>query len=572
MRKTFNIVLSIILVMAFVITSAGCTATPEKSTTTTNTASTETTSKPESETKQIEITWLGPGSSTVKDENYVQQKIEKLFNVKIINKKIDINNSQQGSLMVASGDFPDVAVSPTVSENADGNSPLAIYRQGVIRTIPKSLIEKDAPNYFKMISSDPVGLKINLVPVNLIPDKPDEYLSLTGYIGYGNSFSFVPHYRLDWLEKLGFKPNGELKQLDKDGRVFWSTKGFTLDQAQQIFTAFVKNDPDGNSKNDTFAFTSNGFSGYEPFNFSSIIGAFGLGFDKNIIENGELVMYNISTKYKEFLKLMNQWYNEGIIDKEWATTNWNNWSEKLADNKGGYWSTPYFYLDPGLKDRPPWVILNKNPNSKIVIMPPEVGADGSYGGKKVTDTPFTYNTYIGKGVSDEKLERILQIIDYVSFDKEGSTWSMYGEAGVHFDWAGEPNNSQPIFKKDVPAMGGEFGFQTYTISIITNDMLKYFFGSEVSQLATELNSGDFPKHAIHDAKLDLFNVTKVADVRKEVGGGPNTIANEFFAKAVSGKISIDKEWDNYVKQWKDAGGAKILEELAKAPNYEDLGK
>ena len=48
------------------------------------------------------------------------------------------------------------------------------------------------------------------------------------------------------------------------------------------------------------------------------------------------------------------------------------------------------------------------------------------------------------------------------------------------------------------------------------------------------------------------------------------MAAEFFAKAVTGEIDIDAEWDDYVARWMEAGGNELMAEIAKMPRWSDF--
>jgi len=39
----------------------------------------------------------------------------------------------------------------------------------------------------------------------------------------------------------------------------------------------------------------------------------------------------------------------------------------------------------------------------------------------------------------------------------------------------------------------------------------------------------------------------------------DAMVNEFRDKAIIGQIDIDKEWDNFVREWRKAGGDRFIE-------------
>ncbi|WP_127583280.1 ABC transporter substrate-binding protein [Paenibacillus koleovorans] len=514
--------------------------------------------------KTLEISWLGGGGTEIKDNNRVQQKIEKMFNVKIKNTKIDNQNNDQMSLMINSGEMPDA-----VFYYGDA---VKLFNDGVSRSIPKEALLKNAPNYAKMLDANPIGWKMNLAK-----GKTDEFIALTGLAEQQESLQYLSMYRLDWLEKLNLVPKVKMQQLDKEGRIFFSPESITLEQLETILKAFTFNDPDGNGKKDTFgvAASNDRMSGWV-----SLMGAYGIapagnaanapGYNKEV--NGQLVEWNILPQYKEFLKKMAAWYKDGVIDPEFPTLNTAKQWEKTTGGITGYFQTNYNYVDPTAKTyaaRPPMSVLNNNPKAKILIMAPEKGPNGFRGvSAKAPVTSLTYQMVISKKVDDEKLARILQIIDYLNFNKEGVIWSQFGEAGVDFNWEAEPNNSRPLLLENVNPKQEGLGYYNHSIATLAN--LKFNFGEIPRKLLDWTLFGEGKDLKIRPYKWDYFNTTNLSSVQAQYGAGLKTITDEFFFQSIIGEVDVDKGWDSYVDKWKKAGGSKLMEELEKAPKVADL--
>ena len=70
--------------------------------------------------------------------------------------------------------------------------------------------------------------------------------------------------------------------------------------------------------------------------------------------------------------------------------------------------------------------------------------------------------------------------------------------------------------------------------------------------------------------FDIFNETDFREMSGRRGEALQTMAAEFFAKAVTGEIDIDAEWDNYVANWMAAGGNELMAEIAKMPRWSDF--
>ncbi|NIK75335.1 ABC-type glycerol-3-phosphate transport system substrate-binding protein [Paenibacillus castaneae] len=499
------------------------------------------------------------------DGSYVQKRLEEQFNVKIVNTKVDTWNKDQVNLMVASGDLPD-----TFAFTAGGQTPQQLHESGLTRTIPKEMLEKYAPRYMKMLSENPPG------PImNLKKGTDDQYLQLLGQYAHVDGLPWGPTLRLDWLENLGMKPSGEMKQVGPSGgreKIYFTEAAYTLEELEEILKAFTFGDPDGNGKDDTY--------GILPANnnlnwAASLMGAFGLAKGYNLLENDKLVTTEISQKYKEFLKLMAKWYDMGLIDPEFTTLDEKMGWEKYKQGKIGYYiaQPAYIAMDDWAKGRAPQnIVENPNSKAKVLATAPEIGKDGQQGvGAYLPVTNLADAFYISKNVTDKQLARILQIFDYINFDDE-ARWTLYGEVGVHSDWEGEPENSALKVRPEFAEQEGNSGFWAYNFRTYSKERVKWFTSAYTLKLKDEFYARNDIKEKmlIRPFKWDILNETNLIEVSKRYSGQLNTIVDEFRMKAIVGEIDIDKEWDKYVENWMKNGGKETLEELEKAPEVTGL--
>ncbi|MBA9026657.1 ABC transporter substrate-binding protein [Peribacillus huizhouensis] len=501
------------------------------------------------------------------DGNYVQKRLEEQFNVKIINTKVDTWNKDQVNLMVASGDLPD-----TFAFNGEPKTAKELFDAGLIRTIPKEMLEKYAPRYMKMLEENPPGLDMNKSA-----GSDNEYLSLIGLYSHVDGLTWTPTFRLDWLEKLGIDPPGEIKQVGPSGareKIYYTDKAYTLEEVEEIFKAFTFDDPDGNGKNDTYAIS--------PYNDQmhwavSLMGAFGLAPDYNFIEDDQLVVTEISKKYKEYLKLLAKWYDMGLIDPEFTTLDIKKSWEKYKQGKIGYYTAQSSYLanDDWTKGRAPQnLVENPNSTAKILATAPEIGKDGKQGVASFIPVGNLADAfYVSKDVTDEELARILQIFDYINLDND-ARWTLYGEVGVHSDWEGEPEKSALIVRPEYAAEEGNSGFWAYNFRTYDKERVQWFTSEYTMNLRKEFFARDDVKEnmLIRPYKWDVLNKTKMKEMQLRYKGNLKTIVDEFRMKAIVGEIDIDKEWDKYVENWLNNGGKDVLAEMDKADKVSDLMK
>lgn len=548
MRKT-NRLLSLLLVGAMAIGLFGCGKTGAASSAT---ASTEKVSP-------MEISYVSLYCGEIVEDNWAEQYVQDALDIEIKTKKIDLTQAQQRDLMLASNEMPDCG---WIIKGSD--TPKELYNQGVTRTIPWDMIEQYAPNYAALLKNNPVGLNVNKDPIS------GEYLALTGYTeGNSSSALYMTSYRYDWLQRLGIEPNGELIQLDEEGRLFMATEPFTQSEFTEILKRFTEDDPDGNGKDDTFGLA---LSQRSTFFWTGLYGMYNITTAGAIEENGSAERYFVTEKYKDFLKYMAELYEGGFIDQEFATLDVNQAWEKVANGQAGVCGISAKWTGPGIsyaQTRAPNVALNQNPEAKVVIVPTEVNDEGKGGAQPYPVTNYNYTFFVNKNVSDEKLAKILEMFDFMNFDSEAKIALRYGEEGTHFHWTDEENSRGPVLNEGV-TNGGETGLLVYNSNYIeTKDIVEMKMDGVQSKIA-EYTYGPFAKNLTLPYRIDLFNETQYAQLISIYGATLDTLVDEFFYNSIGGNLDIDAEWDAYIAQLESSGYNQIREELQKAPLYTDL--
>lgn len=501
----------------------------------------------------------------VQDNNWVQEKLEEKFNITIENTKINTWDANEVAILLASGELPD-----TFSFSAGGLVPKDLYQNGLIRSIPREMIEKYAPNYAKMLNETDGGIGWKITQS---PDNPDEHIALIGLQTHADSLIWTPTLRLDWMENLGLPIPEDIQPIgDSDGyeRIYWTNHAYTLDEIEEILIAFVTQDPDGNGKDDTYGLLPSN----DNLNWAvTLLGAYGLS-NYNLEEDGKLQDPMIATQYKEFLKRMADWTAKGLIDPEWTTLPEKTAWEKYQTGKIGYYIAQKSYLaqESWTQGRAPQNILSADPNAKLLALVPEVGPNGLQGQQAFNPvTPLKDTMQISSNVTDEQLVRYLQIYDFMTFDPEG-VWTTYGIPGEHSDYVGEEGLSTLIVREQYPLEEKEMGFWAYNHRSYPG--VRYYWLTSPKTL--ELNELFFGKkenmqrYFIRPYKWDLFNETNLVELESMYNANLNTLESEFRMNAISGAIDIEQEWDDYVMTWLNSGGQEILDELDKAPLVSDL--
>jgi hypothetical protein len=310
-----------------------------------------------------------------------------------------------------------------------------------------------------------------------------------------------------------------------------------------------------------------------------------------VMEDGKLSMAEISDSYREWCKLAQRWIQEALIDKDnLDRTAYFAWKKIV---QGQIASAPVYLwgIDQDQESIMPPSTMAGEKGGEVVVVPSLVGPTGKRGPYVLPRWGKKY--FFSRDVEDEKLKRILQIIEFLYFSgEENFIIAHFGKPGVHFFWEGEPWNSKPIPKKaeDIPkgySRTGGFGEprnQTYfkdfmlveipRINAYTFDLVRFEVPQRIFELYTDLLNGEISDyHVKWPYRYDLFYDPKLAELMEEHYDELNLHRLRFFWYITNEWIDVDQEWDSYVDGWKLRGGEAILEALKDLPKTEDvLGK
>ena len=285
---------------------------------------------------------------------------------------------------------------------------------------------------------------------------------------------------------------------------------------------------------------------------------------------------------KELLIMLNRWYADGLIDTEFASQDLRKSWDKIDAGLIGTTAEVVTYAGQDwAMDRPPnaWVKEEElgTPGAEVIVLPSIIGPNGDQGARKYRQLSADggYRWFVNREVSDAKLRKVLEIIDFMRGTEEGFIHYQFGQPNVHFDWEGEAWESKPIArsKEDIPSSAPEQGLISVYPPFYTADRVKFVYPKYLADFAALwLTSPDGQAQSYQDARLDIKGETNEADVNRNYGETMKTLYEEFFFKSVTGEIDPAREWDGYVAQFMANGGDELHAELAKAPLVSGLLK
>ena len=304
--------------------------------------------------------------------------------------------AEQFNVMISSGEYPDTIDWQWENEYPGGMN--KAVNDGVIIKLDEYM--QYAPHYGKLLeqradfrnsvkTTDGAILTFNQV-------KDD--VGINSYFG--------PCIRKDWLDKLGLA----VPQ--------------TIDDWHNVLKAFKTMDPNGDGKTDEIPLLDSQENGLQYL--STAWGTLkGMFFEKE----GRMVYGSIQPEYKEFLQTMHEWYEEGLIDAEFASSSRTNVDARiLGDTAGAF--VGYMGSQMGS-------YLAQRPDMNLVGAPWPKGPAGiSYIG--MPEMLKTVTPGFGSAIStaNKHVKETMALLDY-NYSEEGIIAQNWGIEGVTFEKNGE---------------------------------------------------------------------------------------------------------------------------------------
>lgn len=393
LKKVICFIISLLLAVSLVVgcESENSSGSSTDSTTSSNNEQGTEESTSGKETKDITLTyWVPMHSQAVKilqnyGESEVYKELEKRTGIKIkFLHPPSGQASEQLNLMISSKDLPDIIESFSYPGGLD-----KAIEDGIIIRL-NELIDKYAPNYKALRESN--------------PDIAAETMTDSGNIGafYCIQTEEEPPWlgliiRQDYLDDLGLEMPRTIADWENTLRAF---KDMGV-EAPLYFN----------------------IDGWELPNCGVFVSAYGGG-PEFYNDNGQVKYGPIEPGYKDFIALISKWYQEGLIDKDFATRDDKNIESMIVNGEIGSWVGAYESFDY-------YASLTKdNPKFKLAPAPSPVLNEGD-------KVEFRQKNYYNKGtpaVITTKCkypEEAVKWFDY-HYSEEGSMLFNWGIEGVSY--------------------------------------------------------------------------------------------------------------------------------------------
>ena len=528
-------------------------------------SSAEATASGNEQDEKYTITWLSGASPTTED-SIGEQYLEETFNVDIQPVIVEATDyDQKVGVLLASGNIPDYIRVGNINTLSD------YTKQGILKEIPVSDIQQYMPKYYDLsIKADP-----NIFTYSIFDGKNMG----VAIVNAGGMYPITVAIRADWLTNVGI-----------------TKVPTTLAELEDAFYKFRNNDPDQNGEKDTYAM-SMGADCVNGRKFQSIFGAYGVNpFNWRVSDDGTLEYGFVTEDFKNALKLLQKWYNDGLIDPEFVTDNYRTSGDdicsKFARGTTGYLDSYSFddhHWDNDGNLSAKWIANNEGwkeyyesdidnpdllysidnfysmddvtpdlPGPVYIDMSPVTGLDGKSG--YIREGIVATFAAVGKQVENDpgKYHRILTMLEALATDEDIYVNAQYGPEGMA--WETDATGDK-VFKADWPQnelyhpqwLKTGNGTWANTMFQSNPDFMAVIGGARTKQryrLGDVAMAYPYVENVVKISLPSLENDTSLTD----------SMVNEFMIQAIAQNIDIDTEFPNIVEQWNKQGGSALTQE------------
>ncbi len=431
--------------------------------------------------------------------------------------------NEQFNLLVADGNLPDIIERGWVSQYPGG--PEKAISDGVIIAL-NDVIDQYCPNLKKYLEENP---DID----RMVKTDNGTYFAFPFIRGEERlCFTVGSFLRQDWLDELGL------------------AVPTTIDEWHDVLVAFKEKK--GASAPLCYDYTN--FKGSNPFAF-----AYGVGTANNssfvLDENGEIAYAYARDSYRDYLTTMNQWYQEGLIDADFATLNGDQVTAKMTTDQAGAsvgWAASRMQL---------FMTTAQAENPDYLLVPaPQPAA-------KAGETPlyaYAENRFpdVGAAItgSCENVELAARFLDY-GYSEEGHNLFNFGTEGVSYNWEGY----RAVYTETIT--DNEDGWpiaQALAKHIRANyngpfvqdlNYLEQYLQLETAKLCPETwGVATAREHTMPPVTPTEEESKELATIMNELG----TYVDEMALKFIFGTESLDN-WDNYIRTLENMNLSRALE-------------
>lgn len=416
---------------------------------------------------------------------------------------------EQFNLLVASGELPDIVEYGWTG--FPGGPDKAIEDEVIVKL--NDPIAKYAPNFTKYLK-----------------DNPDVAKEIKTDAGSNFYFPFIrgedvltvfagPILRADWLKELNLEVPTTIDEWEKVLRAFKEKKGVPAPL--------------------TIQYTGDDHVG----RFHAFSGAYGitLGY---YLDNGKVKYGSMSPEYKEFLTLFNRWYKDGLLDKNYFTTDSKILGSNMLTGKSG---AGIGFAGGSIGG---WLKAAKEEGYDLVAAP--------YPTLKKGDKPeFGQKDPKVKGLGAaiskacKNVELAVRLLDF-GYSPAGEMLNNFGTEGVSYKMEnGYPKYTDVIMKNpdklSISQALGKYARSSYSgVFVQRKEYIEQFYELKQQQDALRIWSDtNMAKHMLPNITPSQAEADELAKIDNDI----NTYVSEMRTKFIMGLEPLSN-YDKYLEQLK----------------------
>jgi putative aldouronate transport system substrate-binding protein len=454
----------------------------------------------------------------------VEQQAREWTGIHLINDTVGANmrtdentgRTEALNLMLATGNIPDIVGSSRIRDFVNQYGPEGAF-------IPlNDLIEEHAPNiaaYYAQRPDIEAAVKASDGQMYYIPYLPDGK--------YGRAYWI----RTDWLDKLG---------LDMPE---------TVEEYENVLRAFKTQDPNGNGLADEVPFFARQWP--EVVRLVTLWDGRAHGSDTYhdfLVEDGKIGHGYVGEGYREGIKNLARWYEEGLIDAEIFTRGSSARDFLLSENLGG--STHDWFASTSGYNR----LSSEIDGFEFkAFLPP-----ASPSGRRIEEHRRILVKPDGWAIGHTN-EHLVETIKYFDFwfTEEGRRLANFGVEGQHYDMI----DGKAIFKQEF-LDAGPVNRSLYQVGSQLQGR-GYFqdYGYEI-QWSNEFALEGIALYDTQELLIpDFLGVAFNADEQKVYDRTWGSIRDYMLERQQSwilGNGDVEADWDEYIAQIKSMGWDELL--------------
>lgn len=483
------------------------------------------------ETEEISIGYWNIERMSDVQKDAMRDYMEERFSISITPVSVDWSNYKDYYQMLsATNSLPDVFATLTISSNDANDSAYYenLIESGSIQPLPDDL--SAYPNLEKLMGQ-----------LEYTRYRDGHFYAIPRISFVDSSLACTDAamiVRRDWMDNLGLSDPQN------------------LDEFIELIDAFANDDPDGNGENDTIGYNVNAQSALGKW---VILGIAPQCNTYSWIQQGDSYIPSwYSEEFYAVVKAYRRMYESGGLDPNFYLKNPN---EVVEDFAAGRLGALEYKSAPGsiqlIEEQ--WNKYNDKPFEECVdILPMFPAPNGTTYCN--SSSPFWSESFISASVSEEKLDRILAMFDYLLSD-EGLRMSKYGIYGK--DYTVDKNGTYTCLLDTKSASLVTLLENKYP-SITLFSGLATWGGSDADFSLTEMNYTRYGKNCVVLANKEVtWNRSHATQVERpydflivpkessELFSTANAFSN--FVKCIIGDDDPETMWQSFIQDLKDLG-------------------